>query len=167
MKGGEGVDIDAWVRAYGDALLRLCLLYLKDYHLAEDAVQETFLRAYRGYGGFRGECSAQTWLSGIAANVCKSMLRTAWFRRVDRRRRPDELPGRNATAAPSDDGLVRAIQDLPLKYREVVLLHYYRGLKLREIAQALGVKPSAVSMRLSRARDMLRSELEGSDEHGQ
>lgn len=157
-----GVDVEAWVGAYGDGLIRLCFLYLGDYQLAEDAVQECFLRAYRSRARFRGECSPRSWLSGIAVNVCRSMLRTPWFRRVDRRR---ELPEQGYFPELPDDSLAREIGRLPVKYREVVLLHYYRELKLREVARALNISESAVAMRLSRARGMLKERLkEGFDE---
>ena len=66
---------------YGTALLRMCCLYLRDYSLAEDAVQETFLKAYARLDSFRGDCSEQTWLMKIAINTCRDMLRSAWMRR--------------------------------------------------------------------------------------
>ena len=70
---------DRWLEqailTHGDNLLRLCFLYLHDRQLAEDAVQETFLRAYRGYGRFRGDSNEKTWLTRIAVNLCKSALR--------------------------------------------------------------------------------------------
>ena len=58
---------------YGTALLRMCCLYLRDYSLAEDAVQETFLKAYARLDTFRGDCSEQTWLMKIAINTCRDM----------------------------------------------------------------------------------------------
>ena len=53
---------------YGDALLRMCCLYLKDYQLAEDAVQETFIKAMKSYGTFKHQSSEKTWLIRIAVN---------------------------------------------------------------------------------------------------
>ena len=69
--------LDDW----GDRLLRLCTLYLKDVHLAEDAVQETLLKAWRHADTFRGGGSEITWITRIAINVCKSYLRSPWKRR--------------------------------------------------------------------------------------
>ena len=77
---------------YGTALLRMCCLYLRDYSLAEDAVQETFLKAYARLDSFRGDCSEQTWLMKIAINTCRDMLRTGWFRYTDRKVDLDQLP---------------------------------------------------------------------------
>lgn len=68
------------IDAYGDELLRLCLLYLGDRQLAEDAFQETMVKAWRALPGFRGESGAKTWLFHIAVNTCRDMLRTGWMR---------------------------------------------------------------------------------------
>ena len=59
-------------RQYGASIHRMCFLYLKDYHLAEDAVSETFLKAYRALPSFRRDASPKTWLTRIAINICKS-----------------------------------------------------------------------------------------------
>ena len=53
-------DLDDLMNTYGTEILRLCTLYLKDYQLAQDAVQETFLKVYTKYAGFRGQCSVKT-----------------------------------------------------------------------------------------------------------
>ena len=76
--------LDRLIRRYGKELLRLCYVYLKDASQAEDAVQETFLKAYRRMDTFRGQSSEKTWLFAIAVNVCRDMCRSAWFRCVDR-----------------------------------------------------------------------------------
>lgn len=59
---------------YSDEILRMCYLYLGDYHLAEDALQETFIRVTKGLGNFQGGSSEKTWIIRIAINVCKTML---------------------------------------------------------------------------------------------
>ena len=74
--------ISRMVKTYEKDLLRLCCMYLKDAVMAEDAVQETFLKAYKSLHAFRGESSEKTWLMRIAINVCKDMQRTAWFRNL-------------------------------------------------------------------------------------
>lgn len=72
---GNAVWLQEAVTAHGDGLLRLCFLYLGDRQAAEDAVQETFLKAYQAHGRFRGDCSEKTWLTRIAINQCKTLLR--------------------------------------------------------------------------------------------
>ena len=65
---------------YGDELLRLCLFYMGDRQLAEDAFQETMVKAWRALENFRGESGMKTWLFHIAVNTCRDMLRSGWFR---------------------------------------------------------------------------------------
>ncbi|MDE6939386.1 MAG: sigma-70 family RNA polymerase sigma factor, partial [Lachnospiraceae bacterium] len=57
------------IAAYGDSILRMCYLYLKDYHLAEDVVQETFIQVYHHYDSFRQQSSVRTWIIQIAVNL--------------------------------------------------------------------------------------------------
>ena len=63
------MDLERIVNEYGDALLRMCFLYLKDHAMAEDAVQETFLRAFRHQDDFQGKSSVKTWITRIAINA--------------------------------------------------------------------------------------------------
>ena len=66
------------IQTYEKDLLRLCRVYVKDAATAEDAVQETFVKAYRSLNRFRGESCEKTWLIRIAINVCKGYLRSPW-----------------------------------------------------------------------------------------
>ena len=143
--------------AYGDGLLRVCLLYLKDYALAEDAVQETFLRAYKGFSGFEGRSSEKTWLTSIAINVCKNMLRSPWRRHVVGEEALEYI--QSIDPEMPDPTVARAIMKLPRDQRSAVILHYLQGMKLREIADMLEIPLQTVSSRLSRAREKLRAEL--------
>ena len=146
---------------YGTALLRMCCLYLRDYSLAEDAVQETFLKAYARLDSFRGDCSEQTWLMKIAINTCRDMLRSAWMRHHDRYADLSKLPERAYCPEPPDDTIVQAVSALPPRLREAVLLRYWQGLTIAETAQALRLSPEAIKKRLRRANARLRAELEG------
>lgn len=67
------------VETYEVSLFRTCYMYLRDKESAEDAVQETFLKAYRALHTFRGDCSEKTWLMRIAVNVCRDMGRSRWI----------------------------------------------------------------------------------------
>ncbi len=148
------------VSEYQTPLLRTCYMYLKDAQLAEDAVQETFLKAYRTLPSFRGECSEKTWLTKIAMNICRDFLRGAWLRHVDRRVTPEMLPEPAAPADAEDGELLAAVMNLPRRHREVILLYYYQEMSTQDIALALGLKRSSVSGRLQRARARLRGLLE-------
>ena len=84
--------LDQWMRQHGSRLLRLCAMNLQDASLAQDAVQDTFLKAFRQFHRFRGDADPLTWLTAIAMNVCRDYRRTAWFRHMDRRVEADALP---------------------------------------------------------------------------
>lgn len=141
------------------AVLRLCLMYLHDADLAQDAVQETFLKAYRRLNGFRGEASEKTWLMRIAVNTCRDMTRGGWFRHVDKAVEIENLPLPVSPPSAEHIALTTAILQLPRKQREVVLLHCDQGLTVRETAQALGISAPAVTNRLKRARAELAAAL--------
>ena len=149
------------VNTYQTPLLRMCCLRLGDAELAKDAVQETFLKAYKALPSFRGECSMQSWLMRIAINTCRDMQRSWWHRHVNRSLILEEM---TVTCEPvSDDAVAvsQAIAALPVRLREAVLLYYYQNMQLDEIAQALSISPSSVSGRLKRARSKLRIALKG------
>ncbi|HIU16061.1 MAG TPA: sigma-70 family RNA polymerase sigma factor [Candidatus Ventricola intestinavium] len=157
----DGLNMETLVEQYGDELLRLCLLYMGDRHLAEDAFQETLVKAWRALPGFRRESSVYTWLSHIAVNVCRDMLRSGWFR-LSRRSQPfDELTQVFAQDTGEASAVTQAVLALPGKYREVVVLYYYQDMKLREIADALHLPVNSVSTRLRRARMLLGRMLKG------
>ena len=142
------------------ALLRMCYLYLHDVQLAEDAVQETFIKAVRAWDSFRGEAGVRTWLTRIAMRTCMDMRRGFWFRRVDRRVTPEMLPDRAQEAEEGESALTLAVMNLPKKEREVILLYYYQDMNMKDIAETLGVTQPTVSYRLRRAKEKLRTELE-------
>ena len=133
----------AWLeRAMADheaALLRLCFAYLEDRALAEDAVQETFVKAYKGYERYRRDSGDRTWLTRIAINTCKDMRRGAWFRHIDRSAALDALPEGSVPFTERDDTLTRAVMNLKPKLRAVVLLYDSQGLTAAETAQVLGI----------------------------
>lgn len=148
------------VKNYQEALLRMCYLHLRDQSLAEDAVQETFMKAYRSMIHFRGDSHEKTWLMRIAINTCRDINRNRWFSFVDRHVTPDMLPEKSAPFTMRDEGLVIAIMALPRHLRETFLLYYYQGMSTPDISQTLGISQSSVSGRLRRAREKVRTMLE-------
>ena len=157
--------IEKLILLYQTPLLRLCYLQLRDRAMAEDAVQETFLKAYRGFDQFRGDSSETTWLTRIAVNTCRDMQRGGWFRHTDRSVTPEMLPVAADTQPDMEDyDLSLAVMKLPRKLKEVILLYYYHDMGTEEIAGALGIAQSSVSNRLRRGREKLRGLLEGRDQ---
>lgn len=145
---------------YERELTRLCCLYLHDASLAQDAVQETFLKAYRKLDAFEGRSSERTWLMHIAVNTCRDMCRSGWLRHVDKAVAIEELPVPAAPPSLEHIALTTAIMGLPKKYKEVVLLHCDQGLTVRDTAKALGITAPAVMNRLKKARAELARALE-------
>ncbi|MBR5379428.1 MAG: sigma-70 family RNA polymerase sigma factor [Clostridia bacterium] len=145
---------------YGESLLRMCYSYLGDRSLAEDAVQETFLKAWKGFGRFRGESSERTWLMRIAINTCRDIRRGAWFRHIDRSVSLDQLSDLEVSFDMRDDAVTKAVMKLRPRLREAVLLRWYQGLSAEETAQALGISRSTAYERLNRAQAILKRELE-------
>ena len=147
------------MREHGNAIFRMCYMHLHDVQLAEDAAQETFLKAYRHLGSFRGECSEKTWLTGIAINVCRDLLRTAWLRRVDRSVDISLLPECAQADEYRDPTVLTQVMQLPAKLREVILLRFYQEMSIKETADALHIGVSAVKARQKKAGDILRRQL--------
>ena len=156
--------IEKLIQQYQTPLLRLCYIQLQDRTLAEDAVQETFLKAYRGFAQFRGESSEKTWLTRIAVNVCRDYQRGSWFRHTDRSITPDMLQIGTEQPDTEDMDLSMAVMKLPRKMREAILLYYYQDMGTEEIAKVLGLTQSTVSYRLQKSREKLRKLLEGRDQ---
>ena len=156
--------IERLITQHQTSLLRLCYVQMQDQALAEDAVQETFLKAYKGFDSFRGDSSEKTWLTRIAVNTCRDFQRGGWFKHTDRRVTPDMLPVGTVQPDTEDLDLSLAVMKLPRKMREAILLYYYQDMSTEEIAETLGIAQSSVSNRLRRGREKLRKLLEGRDQ---
>ena len=156
--------IERLITQHQTSLLRLCYVQLQAQALAEDAVQETFLKAYKGFDSFRGDSSEKTWLTRIAVNTCRDFQRGGWFKHTDRRVTPDMLPVGTVQPDTEDLDLSLAVMKLPRKMREAILLYYYQDMSTEEIAETLGIAQSSVSNRLRRGREKLRKLLEGRDQ---
>jgi len=139
---------------YADMVYRIALSYLRSPQEAEDVVQTMFLKLLEGgmtiYPG-----RERAFLTKITINHCKNLLSAA--------KRHEAVPLDEAVllVQPEDRDLFRAVMDLPEKYRIVVVLHYFEGYTFREIAQLLHIGASAVSMRLHRAKGILKEQLRG------
>ena len=146
------------MQTYGAQVVGLCTLLLKDAHLAQDVAQETFLRAWQ-QGNLRQE-TEKAWLTRVAVNLCRDEQRSRWFRHVDRRITPEELPI-PADAPEEDSGLLDSVHRLPAREREVIVMHYWNDMSPEEIARLLNINRATVFRRLERGRKRLKIELEG------
>jgi len=157
--------LEAWIAEYSDAVLRTCYVYLGDMALAEDALQDTFLRAWRSMDSFEGRngSSVKTWIIRIAINTCINYRRSAWHRHIDRRKIIEELPQGMTAVTDESRTVFLEVMELPDKLKQAVLLYYYHDLKLEEIVGILKISRSAVQKRLKKACELLKSQLEGSE----
>ncbi len=152
--------LNSLVTRWEKPLLRLCFAFLCDTALAEDAVQETFFKAWKGADRFRADSSEKTWLTRIAVNTCKDLRKSAWVRNTDRSVTPDLLPEGSVPFDERDDTVTRAVLSLPPKLKDVTLLHWYQGMTLDEITRVLRLPRSTVNYRLKKAKAMLKEQLE-------
>ena len=160
--GTHASELERLVEQHQTAVLRTCYLYLCDRSQAEDAVQETFLKVYKGLDTFRGESSEKTWIMKIAVRTCYDMNHSGWFRFMNHRVTPEMLTEQAAEEADENDAeLMTAVLTLPRKLREAILLHHYQGLNVSETANALGISQASASGRLKRGRQKLKELLEG------
>ena len=158
--------LNQWIEDYSDSILRTCFLYLSDQTQAEDATQDTWIKAWKHMDDFerKGIANEKAWLLRIAINTCKDYRRTAWFRHVDRSKALDELPPGMMQTEMEDRNLTLVVMDLPDRYKQVVLLYYFQGLTQRETAHALGLSPAAVVRRLRAAEALLKQSLTGGED---
>ncbi len=159
------VQLESWLTEYGDAVLRTCTLYLGDRALAEDALQDTFIKVWRGMSKRRGGSAVKTWILRIAINTCKDYRRTAWLRHVDRSRAVETLPIPPDGTAEQSRELYLDVLRLPAKYKQVILLYHFHKLTMAETADVLAVSRATVQNQLHKAYALLRYQPEGSDPH--
>lgn len=149
------------IHDYGNNLLRLCTLYLKDRYLAEDALQEVYIRVWKKYSLFEGQSQEKTWMTRIAINVCKNYMRSPWHIKTEIQE-ISELIGKEVNEYQQIDNkidLMKGILKLKEKYRVMILLYYYQELSVKEIAFVLKRKESTVLTHLKRAREQLKKYL--------
>lgn len=143
-----------------DSITRLCYLYLNDRELAQDATQETFIKAYKKLNSFRGHSSVNTWLTSIAINTCKNIIRNSKYNKTDVSLEEVEYQLRSHIHD-SDETLSvsEAVASLPKQYKEAVLLRYYRDLPIKDISKILSIPQTTVNYRLLKAKALLKDTL--------
>jgi RNA polymerase sigma-70 factor, ECF subfamily len=159
---GDVSAFEGLVRLWQGPLVNLAYRFCRDRSRAEDMAQEAFLRAFRALSTWRADSAFSTWLFALAVNVYRSELR-----RVPTALPLDELAERGLAAtqglAVEEDErerlVRRAVQALPLKYREAVILFYFHEADVPAAARSLGLPEGTVKTRLSRARELLRRKL--------
>ena len=154
---------ERWLTEYRDDVLRACYVLLGDRSMAEDAMQDAFVKVWRAMGRYeeRENCSPKTWIMRIAVNTCRDYRRTRWFRRGRSDVSLHTLPDAAGPVTEESRELFLDVMRLPEKNRQAVLLYYYEDLTVEEAAAALGVSKATLSRRLKRACELLRCDWEG------
>lgn len=165
---GDALAIERLVYEYQPSVYRLAYSILEDGTEADEVAQDVFVAALKALGSYRGDASLRTWLYAIAVNVCRDRLHT--------RRTREQLVkalqalahiGKRYSASPEDEtirsegeAVIRqAVNALGDKHRLPVILRYYHGCTIDEIARILKINEGTVCSRLSTARDQLRMRL--------
>ena len=167
LRAGDGPAFEELVTVYQHQVFGIALRMLGNHAEAEEIAQETFLRAHRALGEFRGEARLGTWLYAIASRLCLNRLGSG--RR--RHERSDEMalaqaPAEDADAAGALErdelqaALREAVAALPEDRRIVVVLRDLEGLSYEDVAEILGLPLNTVRSRLHRARLDLKAKLE-------
>ncbi len=155
MEGPEYMIVDK----YGSMLFRICIVILANREDAEDAVQETFLRYLKKAPDFSDSEHEKAWLIHVATNICKDIRR---FNFRNKHADIDELSEFLVTGHREENtGILEEVMKLKPKYREMIVLFYIEGYKIREIAEICGISAAAAKKRLQYARDSLRMDPGG------
>jgi RNA polymerase sigma-70 factor (ECF subfamily) len=189
LKAGDEAAFQSLIQRHHGPMLRLALAYVGDRGVAEDVVQETWLTCLRSLDRFEGRSSLKTWIFGIVINVARSRRRkesrilpfaSFWRRDDGEGNRPTVDPSRFGSDGMWRDGPHRwdnipeskvlgdetlrhvrsAIDALPPKQREVILLRDVAGFEAGEVSALLGISAANERVRLHRARAAVRQALE-------
>jgi RNA polymerase sigma-70 factor, ECF subfamily len=162
------VALTALMDAYGRRVYRYCLRMVKDADLAEDVLQETFVRAHQSLRSFRADSSLRTWLYAIAHNRCLDALkaerrRSQWIEPTDDPvESPDIAPGPEFQMRATEQAaaLRRCLDRLSTPVKAAVLARHQEGMTYLEMSVALGARPAALERKVARALPVLRRCLE-------
>ena len=161
---GDAAYFERMYEQYATDVLRVSYFYLGDRQKAEDVCQDVFVRLITNTPVLP-EGKEKAWLLKVALNRCRDLWRGAWVKRVVLGSPTFEL-----VPAPDEIGkltdqqeLMSAIHQLPTTFREVILLHYYQGYGITEIAEMMNLPEGTISSRLSRGRKKLESILKEGD----
>lgn len=156
-------DLDAFegiVRRWQNRLINLAWQFCRDRVLAEDMAQDVFVKAFRSLSAFRGEAAFSTWLTAIAVNTYRSRLRAEGQPLVSLDPERALASGHDALQGMEErergEAVRRAVLKLPERYREAILVFYFKEKNLAEAARILGVVEGTLKARLHRGRELLR-----------
>ena len=174
--GTELDDIDALVRTYRPRLLRFVAFSIGDPDLAESITSDCFLKAYNGRANFRGDCSVNTWLTGIALNLVRDQQRLQKFRFWRQARATaidvtdaatflasnESSPEQRILAREQSEQVQEALKTLSPNQRTIFLMRFAEDMNLAEIAETIHMPINTVKTHLHRALKAVRAQAGGS-----
>lgn len=159
---GDRTAMEELITIYYPEILRYCLWHAPNRDLAEDAVQETFLKMIRYFDTYTHSGKFRAFLYRIAANVCADMKKRKWMTEVPLEDNAQEVEYTEYGFAKADGDLqlLDMVRDLEEEMKEIVLLKFGQDLTLKEIAEVLHLPMRTVQSRLRRSLKQLRTSLE-------
>lgn len=154
MNSKKEREVERILKTYRDTLYRTAYLLLGNPHDVEDVLQEVLLRYLEKAPVFASPEHEKAWLLRVTSNRCKDCLR---FRKKTRYADLESLAESFPVSGQRDNFI--ELFALPAKWKTVLILYYFEGYQLKEIAQILKISESAAKKRLQRARDALKIEL--------
>lgn len=166
MKQGDESAVNDFVKKYYDEIYRYCYYKLSDKWQAEDFTQDTFIRFFKHFNSYIHKGKAKNYLYVIAGNLCKNEYKkhkevSSW--QVEGQIVGTKEEQKEITLKVS---MQQEISRLPKEFKEVIILHYFQNLKIREIAQILDINISLVKYRLSESKKMLKKSIDKEDFYG-
>jgi RNA polymerase sigma-70 factor (ECF subfamily) len=166
---GDHASYGVLVDRYKDAVHRVAFRILRHPADAEDATQEAFVRAYVALDSYNPRFRFYTWLATIAQHVCFRSLRSRDWRVVSfepelvraQRAHVEDGPEIGLLVRERDETIRSLVDELPDKYRQVLILRHWHELSYEEIARVTELSIAAVKTRLHRARQMLANGMAG------
>ncbi|WP_164670483.1 sigma-70 family RNA polymerase sigma factor [Virgibacillus doumboii] len=164
LENGREPFIEWVMEEHGESLKRFIFTYVKNRAQTDDIFQDVLFTVYRRVHTFRQQSSFKTWLYRITANRCRDYLRSPltrlfiWKDQVTEKVN-EETPEQSLIMNERKNETIKAIMNLPVKYREVLILQYYQEFSIQEISNLLKVNLSTVKTRIMRAKERLKQEL--------
>ena len=143
---------------YADMMYRIALSHMTRREDAEDVVHDVFIKYMQASPSFSDDDHERAWLIRVTVNRCRDLLRRRSIRAYVNLDEIGEIPDEEAQYEGS--GIIASVSALPDKYKSVIILHYLEGYSVEKCAAILELSESAIKMRLSRGRQLLKNLIE-------